>query len=227
MLKIHISQQFEGRSRKEIIEERNEIERFVMRWFGRCYKGDAKSYHINNIYIPFDPENENDWYHLSMLTSRMRRGLAEADICMFAPGWEKARGCRIERMIAAEYDKGVMYLCRDAKGELAEASVEPYTSESDDDEGDDEGEKCAAAELLERIVDYAFAKLPLYYEKMSNADLEPAEIKMARAASYELEHIMAMYGCKFEYDFGERDTLRSVYVNNEEFWQRKDLWKQS
>ena len=29
--------------------------------------------------------------------------LAEADIAVFTPGWEKARGCRIEHQIAEEY----------------------------------------------------------------------------------------------------------------------------
>jgi len=218
MLKIHISQQFEGRSRKEIIEERNEIERFVMRWFGRCYKGDAKSYHINNIYIPFDPENENDWYHLSMLTSRMRRGLAEADICMFAPGWEKARGCRIERIIAAEYDKGVLYLCRDENGELAEASVEPYTSESDADEG----EKCAL-ELLERIGQYVFGRLPDLYDRYVSEKYGRQISFEALAAATELENIAKLFGFLFETQYSKNQgPMESVSVNGKEFWRRED-----
>lgn len=35
--------------------------------------------------------------------------LATADIAFFAPGWEKARGCRIEQAVAAEYGIKMIY----------------------------------------------------------------------------------------------------------------------
>ena len=34
--------------------------------------------------------------------------LAKADVAVFAPGWEYARGCRIERQCAEEYGIPVM-----------------------------------------------------------------------------------------------------------------------
>lgn len=36
--------------------------------------------------------------------------LSEADLVVFTPGWEAARGCRIEHTIAQDYDLKIMFL---------------------------------------------------------------------------------------------------------------------
>ena len=36
--------------------------------------------------------------------------MADADVVVFMPGWEQARGCRIEHNVAKEYNKEIMEL---------------------------------------------------------------------------------------------------------------------
>ena len=35
--------------------------------------------------------------------------MADADLVLFASGWEQARGCKIEHEVAVAYGKGVLY----------------------------------------------------------------------------------------------------------------------
>lgn len=35
--------------------------------------------------------------------------MADADLVLFALGWEQARGCKIEHEVAVAYDKAVLY----------------------------------------------------------------------------------------------------------------------
>lgn len=44
----------------------------------------------------------NEKRHLRLLAWELEK-MADADAVIFAPGWKEARGCRVERLAAAEY----------------------------------------------------------------------------------------------------------------------------
>lgn len=54
----------------------------------------------------FNIEFDNPIYYLAKSIEK----LAEADIVIFVPGWETARGCKIEYEIAKEYGKTIVIL---------------------------------------------------------------------------------------------------------------------
>jgi hypothetical protein len=92
MKKLFISQPMRGKSDEEIIRERQkaivkakehmgeEVE--VLETFFSDFKANAK---------PLEYLAESIKY------------LAQADVAYFMPGWENARGCRIEHLCAVEY----------------------------------------------------------------------------------------------------------------------------
>jgi len=218
VLKVFISQPMRGKTDKEIVIERAEIIAYIIWWVNHRYKGEATDWEQIGSFFEGEADNKGEVPNPVKYLARSIDKLAEADLCMFAPGWEKARGCRIERIIAAEYDKGVLYLCRDENGELAEASVEPYTSESDADEG----EKCAL-ELLERIGQYVFGRLPDLYDRYVSEKYGRQISFEALAAATELENIAKLFGFLFETQYSKNQgPMESVSVNGKEFWRRED-----
>lgn len=54
----------------------------------------------------FDIEFDNPIYYLAKSIEK----LAEADVVVFVPGWEKARGCKIEYEIAKAYGKFILIM---------------------------------------------------------------------------------------------------------------------
>lgn len=91
-MKIFISQPMNGLSEDEIKRARLNIEQRVKQLFGNV---DI----INSFYL------ERGLKPLFNL-GRSIQLLSEADIAYFAPGWSKARGCRIEYMCAENYGIG-------------------------------------------------------------------------------------------------------------------------
>ncbi len=88
-MKIFISQPMNGLSEDEIKRTRLNIEQRIKQLFGNV---DI----INSFYL------EGGLKPLFNL-GRSIQLLSEADIAYFAPGWSKARGCRIEYMCASDY----------------------------------------------------------------------------------------------------------------------------
>lgn len=81
--KLFISQPMNGLSDEQVLQERAAVIGKAKAVFG----DDAK---------PLD------------YLARSIEFLAKADVAVFAPGWEYARGCRIERQCAEEYGIPVM-----------------------------------------------------------------------------------------------------------------------
>lgn len=91
MKKVFVSLPMYGRTEEQIREE--------MEWIrGIVEEEIEESVELVDTYISEDPPKEfqkdrsADFYILKSLEM-----LKDADIAVFAPGWENARGCRIER----------------------------------------------------------------------------------------------------------------------------------
>lgn len=89
-MKVFISFPMNGKSYDELVRERNSI-------INRC-----KEYLSDDVYyidtIVKDPDGEPLYY-----LGKAIEALSEADLAVFANGWEKARGCNIEYECATEY----------------------------------------------------------------------------------------------------------------------------
>ena len=91
--KIFISQPMKGRTNEEIMQERNRI---MAKWTNKSFE------FIDSF---FCEPGKNSIDSLGKSISLM----GEADLVVFAPGWENARGCRIEHEVAKEYGIPISY----------------------------------------------------------------------------------------------------------------------
>ena len=83
--KLFISQPMNGLSDEQVLQER------------------ADAVPLETFFEDFGPDAKPLDY-----LARSIEFLAKADVAVFAPGWEYARGCRIERQCAEEYGIPVM-----------------------------------------------------------------------------------------------------------------------
>lgn len=96
-MKLMISQPMRGKTEDEIRMEREELVRYLE---------DEGNEVIDSIIANEAPEDEDAAiYYLSKAIEL----IAKADGVVFMEGWEKARGCRIEHMVANEYGKHMFY----------------------------------------------------------------------------------------------------------------------
>ncbi|MCM1363404.1 MAG: DUF4406 domain-containing protein [Ruminococcus sp.] len=91
MTKLFISQCMRGRSDEEILAEREAI-------IEKAKKLCTEEVEVLNSF--FDDYTGSALYFLS----KSLEMLSEADIAVFGPGWEKARGCRIEHQCCEDYE---------------------------------------------------------------------------------------------------------------------------
>jgi hypothetical protein len=93
---IFISQPMGGRSDDEINAERRRVIEIARQQFGEV---DV----LETFFSNFGPAAKPLDY-----LARSIEFLAKADVAIFAPGWQDARGCRIEHQCALEYGILVM-----------------------------------------------------------------------------------------------------------------------
>lgn len=93
---IFISQPMGGRSDDESNAERRRVIEIARQQFGEV---DA----LETFFSDFGPAAKPLDY-----LARSIEFLAKADVAIFAPGWQAARGCRIEHQCALEYGILVM-----------------------------------------------------------------------------------------------------------------------
>jgi hypothetical protein len=93
---IFISQPMGGRSDDEINAERRRVIEIARQQFGEV---DV----LETFFSNFGPAAKPLDY-----LARSIEFLAKADVAIFAPGWQAARGCRIEHQCALEYGILVM-----------------------------------------------------------------------------------------------------------------------
>lgn len=91
--KIFISQPMKGRTDEEIVQERKDI---MAKWANKS---------VEFIDSFFCEPGKNSTDSLGKSISLM----GEADLVVFAPGWQNARGCRIEHEVARVYGIQVSY----------------------------------------------------------------------------------------------------------------------
>ena len=93
MTKVFVSQPMKDKTEQEILEERANIFQLAKDSFP-----DAEL--IDSYFDDYEPSTGN--VGLKYLAKSLEL-LADADVAYFAPGWDNARGCRIENECAIEY----------------------------------------------------------------------------------------------------------------------------
>ena len=94
-MKIMISQPMRGKTNEQIRNERQELVKQL----------EMQGHEVIDTVLDIS-ENKSPLFYLSNSIEL----LDKADAVVFMPGWEKARGCRIEESCAKEYGKFLMYL---------------------------------------------------------------------------------------------------------------------
>ena len=99
-IKLYISQPMRGREYDDIIRERKQM------------IADAAVALQSDDIRPLETLHRTGKAKPLAMLGRGIEQMAEADAVIFAPSWKDARGCRCERIIAAEYGLRIL----DAKG---------------------------------------------------------------------------------------------------------------
>lgn len=96
-MKIMISQPMNGKTEEQIRNERASLVKEL----------EEKGYEvIDTIFAEKAPEGDARLYYLAKSIEAM----SKVDAIIFMPGWEKARGCKIEHEIAVKYNKFIKEL---------------------------------------------------------------------------------------------------------------------
>lgn len=95
-LKIMISQPMKGKTNEQIREERADLVKRL----------EEEGHEVVDTVFEEAPADED--VAIYMLSQSIRY-IGKVDAVVFMPGWEKARGCRIEHEVAVAYGKQVYY----------------------------------------------------------------------------------------------------------------------
>lgn len=96
-MKLFISQPMKGKTKEEILAEREKAIASAFRLFNEKPE-------VIDSYFEDAPADANPLWYLG----KSLQLLSTADVAYFAEGWEKARGCRIENTCAIEYGIAVI-----------------------------------------------------------------------------------------------------------------------
>lgn len=102
-MNIFISMPMNGKSTQQIVLERDRYLQTVRESIGDCDLIDSVHYDYNEV-DNSDIKNKPLYY----LGESIKK-LSEADVCFFADGWWKARGCRVEKACCEEYGIKIIY----------------------------------------------------------------------------------------------------------------------
>ena len=97
-MKVFISQPMQNKTEKEILDQRNKITDYINENYDKV--------EIIDSYVETAPDEVNPVFFLGL----SMQFLSQADVCIFAQGWEDARGCRIEHQVCEEYNIPKVYL---------------------------------------------------------------------------------------------------------------------
>lgn len=92
-MKVFLSHPMHGLSEEKVTELRSKIKASLDDFIGEFEIID--NYHHKNV-----PENAGRLWHLGASIQMME----EADLIVFCPGYEEAKGCRIEKAICDKYN---------------------------------------------------------------------------------------------------------------------------
>ena len=96
-MKLMISQPMRGKTNEQIREERAELVKQL----------ETEGHEVVDTVFENAPENED--IAIYMLSQSIRY-IGKVDGVVFMPGWENARGCRIEYEVATAYGKFIKEL---------------------------------------------------------------------------------------------------------------------
>lgn len=96
-MKVMISQPMNGKTEDIIREERKELVDALT----------AEGYEVIDTIVANESPEDTDTaiYYLSKAVEF----IGKVDMVVFMKGWEKARGCKVEHLVAVEYDKKIVY----------------------------------------------------------------------------------------------------------------------
>lgn len=99
-MKVFLSFPMSGKSYEELVTERNSIINQCKLYFSEntCY--------IDTVFDDPDYNYNDPLYYLG----RSIEAMADADIVVFAHGWESAKGCLIEKQCASSYGVPILIL---------------------------------------------------------------------------------------------------------------------
>lgn len=96
-MKIMISQPMRGKTNEQIKQEREDLVKQL----------EEQGHEVLNTVFDTTPKDcDTAIYYLS----KSIEFLGQADAVIFMPGWQQARGCRIEYQVATEYGKFIKLL---------------------------------------------------------------------------------------------------------------------
>ena len=101
--KVFISQPMNGKSDEQILEEREYAKKYVK---GLGFEHEF----IDSFFEDYNPEAEGIKNPPIAFLAKSIELLANADLALFIEGWDEARGCKIEQMIASNYGIECVYL---------------------------------------------------------------------------------------------------------------------
>lgn len=96
-MKVMISQPMNGKTEEVIKEEREELIKAL----------ESEGYEVVDTIIANESPKDTDTaiYYLS----KSIEFIGKVDMVVFMKGWEKARGCKVEHLVATEYNKKIIY----------------------------------------------------------------------------------------------------------------------
>jgi hypothetical protein len=97
--KVFISQPMSGRTKAQILEEREKVVKIVEDYFS-----DDNVEVIDTFFKDFKGNR------LEFLGKSIMEGLAKADVAVFVGDWQNYDGCRCEHFIAAQYTVPCFYV---------------------------------------------------------------------------------------------------------------------
>ena len=102
--KIMISQPMKGKTKEQIEADRSVVVKAITNAGGEV---------IDTIFAPSPEEAQNKlpWYF-----SKAIEAMSTVDIVVFLPGWENARGCVIEHVIASAYGIAIVDMNQEING---------------------------------------------------------------------------------------------------------------
>lgn len=95
-MKIMISQPMSGKTDEQIYEERKDLIRYL----------ESKGHEVvNTIFTEEPPQNADRriWY-----LAKSIEVMSQVDAMYFMTGWENARGCIVEHLVAERYGKTIL-----------------------------------------------------------------------------------------------------------------------
>lgn len=101
-MKVFISQPMNGRSDEEILEERKFAERFLKTYYDYDYDIEIIDSFTKS------PELVTKG-RIAMLGNSIQL-MSDADLVLFMPDWNTARGCIVEHVVAEKYGLKILYM---------------------------------------------------------------------------------------------------------------------